>query len=65
MKQMGYGKGYIYDHDTPIAFSGQNYFPDDLERKEFYSPVERGFERDLKKRLEFFKGRRKKIEEEN
>lgn len=54
MREAGYGKGYIYDHDTPEAFSGQNYFPDELQRQEFYNPVERGFERDLLKRIEYF-----------
>ena len=55
MKDMGYGKNYIYDHDTKDGFSGQNYFPDSLKRDEYYSPVERGFEREMKKRLEYFK----------
>lgn len=59
MKDVGYGKGYIYDHDTPEAFSGQNYFPDGLKQAEFYSPVERGFEREMKKRLKYFKNLRK------
>jgi putative ATPase len=54
MKQQDYGTGYQYDHDAPDAFSGQNYFPDVLGRQKFYSPVERGFERDLKKRLEYW-----------
>jgi putative ATPase len=54
MKQLGYGKGYAYDHDTQHGFSGQNYFPDDVERPSFYHPVERGFEREMKKRLEYF-----------
>lgn len=60
MKQMGYGKGYEYDHDTPEGFSGQNYFPDSMERYNFYQPVERGFEREMKKRLEYFENLRKK-----
>lgn len=59
MKQMGYGRGYIYDHDTPAGFSGQNYFPNDMERESFYDPVERGFEREMKKRLEYFESLRK------
>jgi putative ATPase len=59
MKEVGYGKGYIYDHNTPQAFSGQNYFPDGMPRQEFYSPVERGFEREMKKRVEYFKKLRK------
>ena len=54
MKNMGYGDGYIYDHDTPHGFSGQNYFPEEKIRKTFYIPVERGFERELKKRLDYF-----------
>lgn len=54
MKQEGYGKGYVYDHDAPEAFSGQQYFPDSLPRQSYYQPVERGFERDIKKRLEYW-----------
>ncbi len=54
MKQQEYGSGYQYDHDQPEAFSGQNYFPDSLGRQEFYQPVERGFEREVKKRLEYW-----------
>jgi len=50
----GYGKGYQYDHDEPDAFSGQNYFPEKLGRPVFYEPVERGFERDLRKRLDYW-----------
>jgi len=51
MKNLGYGSGYAYDHDTADAFSGQNYFPDGLPRQEFYRPRDRGFERELGKRL--------------
>src|SRR6185436_8080254 len=54
MKDEGYGKGYAYDHDQEEAFSGQNYFPEQLERQTFYDPVERGFEREIKKRLEYW-----------
>ncbi len=54
MKTLGYGKGYEYDHDAPEAFSGQNYFPDDMPREIYYQPVERGFERELTKRLEYW-----------
>jgi putative ATPase len=54
MKDIGYGKGYAYDHDTEQAFSGQNYFPDGMKREQFYQPVERGFERELRKRLEYW-----------
>jgi putative ATPase len=52
MKEIGYSDGYIYDHDTPDCFSGQNYFPDEVKRQEFYTPNERGFEREIKKRME-------------
>ena len=54
MKGQGYGDGYQYDHDTPEGFSGQEYFPEKLGRQEFYRPVERGHEREIKKRLEYF-----------
>jgi putative ATPase len=54
MKGQGYGDGYIYDHDTPEAFSGQEYFPEKIGRQDFYRPVERGFERDLRKRMDYF-----------
>ena len=54
MKKLGYGKGYQYDHELPDAFSGQDYFPPSLERPSYYRPVERGFERELKKRLDYF-----------
>ncbi|MQQ08434.1 AAA family ATPase [Epibacterium sp. SM1979] len=54
MEDQGYGAGYAYDHDAEDGFSGQNYFPDGMERPQLYKPVERGFERDLKKRLEYF-----------
>ncbi len=54
MKEQQYGSGYRYDHDEPEAFSGQNYFPDSMGRPNFYSPVERGFERDIKKRLDYW-----------
>ncbi|HXV25457.1 MAG TPA: replication-associated recombination protein A [Alphaproteobacteria bacterium] len=54
MKQLGYGKGYNYDHDTAEGFSGQNYFPEEMDRRRFYEPVERGFEREIRKRLEYW-----------
>ena len=60
MKDQGYGDGYAYDHDAEDAFSGQNYFPETMKRGVYYQPVERGFERDLKKRLEFFVKQRAK-----
>jgi putative ATPase len=60
MKDIGYSEGYIYDHDTAECFSGQNYFPDGLERREYYKPNERGFEREIKKRLEYWQKLREK-----
>jgi putative ATPase len=54
MREQDYGTGYRYDHDEPDAFSGQDYFPAELGRRRFYDPVERGFEREVKKRLDFW-----------
>ena len=54
MKEIGYGAGYRYDHDEADGFSGQNYFPDGMRRPVYYLPEERGFERELKKRVEYF-----------
>jgi putative ATPase len=54
MKDQGYGDGYAYDHDVEDGFSGQNYFPDGMKRPGYYVPVERGFERELSKRLAYF-----------
>jgi putative ATPase len=54
MSELGYGEGYAYDHDAPDAFSGQNYFPDGMARENLYQPVERGNERDILKRLEYW-----------
>ncbi len=54
MKDEGYGADYAYDHDAPDAFSGQNYWPDALGRQVFYDPPERGFEREIRKRLEYW-----------
>ena len=54
MKQEGYGKNYNYDHDADDAFSGQNYFPEEMDRQEYYQPVERGFEREIRKRLDYW-----------
>jgi putative ATPase len=59
MKEEGYGRGYAYDHDEEEAFSGQNYFPDALARQQFYDPPERGFEREIRKRLEYWAKLRK------
>lgn len=60
MKEMGYSEGYAYDHSTEEGFSGQNYFPDGMERQEYYHPVERGFEREIIKRLDYWKSLREK-----
>jgi putative ATPase len=54
MKGEGYGAGYRYDHDEADAFSGQDYFPDALGRQTFYHPPERGFEREIRKRLDYW-----------
>jgi putative ATPase len=60
MQDLGYAKGYVYGHGTEEGFSGQNYFPDGMERREFYLPAERGFEREIAKRLEYWKKLREK-----
>ncbi|HZT89910.1 MAG TPA: replication-associated recombination protein A [Stellaceae bacterium] len=54
MRQLGYGKGYVYDHATEEGFSGQDYFPDGVPRRNFYRPGERGFEREIRKRLDYW-----------
>ena len=59
MKSEGYGRGYAYDHDQEEAFSGQDYFPEAMGRRQFYDPPERGFEREIKKRLEYWAKLRK------
>ncbi len=59
MKTQEYGAGYRYDHDQPDAFSGQNYFPDGMGREKYYDPVERGFEREVKRRLDYWAKLRK------
>ena len=58
MSELGYGRGYVYDHDTEEGFSGQNYFPDEMPREVFYNPAERGFEREIRKRLEYWRSLR-------
>ena len=60
MAEQGYGEGYQYDHDAEEGFSGQNYFPEGMPRTAFYKPVERGFEREIKKRLEYWESLRRK-----
>jgi putative ATPase len=62
MKDQGYGAGYAYDHDAEDGFSGQNYFPDGMKRPVLYAPVERGHERELKKRVDYFAKLRAKRE---
>ena len=60
MAAEGYGDGYMYDHDTPEGFSGQNYFPDEMRsRPTYYDPPERGFEREIRKRLAYWDNLRK------
>ncbi len=61
MKNMGYGAGYIYEPDTESGFSGQNCFPESMGRHTFYTPVERGFEREIKKRLDYWNRLREKL----
>ncbi|MFQ5954172.1 MAG: replication-associated recombination protein A [Kiloniellales bacterium] len=61
MAELGYGKGYRYDHETEEAFSGQDYFPEGMRRRRFYRPVERGFEREVAKRLDYWAKLRKKL----
>jgi putative ATPase len=59
MESLGYGEGYTYDHDTPQGFSGDNYWPEGMETQAFYTPVERGFEREIAKRLDYWDRLRK------
>ena len=54
MRDLGYGEDYAYDHDQEEAFSGRNYFPDGMSREKFYNPAERGFEREIAKRLDYW-----------
>lgn len=54
MKEQGYGEGYAYDHDTDAGFSGQDYFPEEIGRQSYYAPPERGFEREIRKRLAYW-----------
>ncbi|WP_395391125.1 replication-associated recombination protein A [Novosphingobium sp. BL-8A] len=58
MKDIGYGKDYAYDHDAPDGFSGDNYWPEGMPPQTFYEPVERGFERDIRKRIEWWDRKR-------
>ena len=65
MKELGYNKGYMYDHDTADGFSGQDYFPEKMGRKQFYKPVERGFEREISRRLAYWQKLRDELKEKN
>jgi putative ATPase len=62
MAEQGYGAGYAYDHDTEEGFSGQDYFPEEMSRPQFYDPPERGFEREIRKRLAYWQSLRAKRE---
>ncbi len=65
MKNLGYSDGYIYDHDTEFCFSGQNYFPEDIKRQTYYKPNDRGFEREIKKRLQYWENLREKLNKDS
>ena len=64
MKDLGYNDGYIYDPDTANGFSGQNCFPESMGRQKYYFPVERGFEREIKKRLEYWDKLREQLKKD-
>jgi putative ATPase len=63
MKNVGYGKGYAYDHDTDEGFSGQNYWPEEMEPQAFYEPSDRGFEARVRERLEYWEQRRRELQQ--
>jgi putative ATPase len=63
MKNVGYGKGYAYDHDADEGFSGQDYWPEEMEAQSFYQPTDRGFEARVKERLDYWEQRRKELQE--
>jgi putative ATPase len=63
MKNVGYGKGYAYDHSTDEGFSGQDYWPEEMEAQAFYEPTDRGFEARVKERLDYWKQRRKELQQ--
>jgi putative ATPase len=58
MKDVGYGKGYSYDHDAEGGFSGDDYWPEEMEKQDFYKPVDRGFEKKIRERLDWWEARR-------
>ncbi len=62
MKQIGYGKDYAYDHDADEAFSGQDYWPEEMDRQTFYEPSDRGFEARVRERLDYWAERRKELQ---
>ena len=64
MKNVGYGKGYAYDHNADEAFSGQNYWPEEMERQSFYEPSDRGFEAKVRERLNYWEQRRRELQAE-
>ena len=63
MKNVGYGKGYAYDHSADEAFSGQDYWPEEMEPQSFYEPTDRGFEAKVRERLEYWEKRRKELQQ--
>ena len=63
MKNVGYGKGYAYDHDADEGFSGQDYWPEGMEAQAFYEPTDRGFEARVRERLEYWNERRKELQQ--
>ena len=63
MKNVGYGKGYAYDHDADEGFSGQDYWPEEMEPQTFYEPTDRGFEARVKERLDYWEQRRKELQQ--
>ena len=63
MKNVGYGKGYAYDHEVDEGFSGQDYWPEDMEPQAFYEPTDRGFESRVKERLEYWEQRRRELKQ--
>jgi putative ATPase len=60
MKELGYGRGYEYDHDSESSFSGQSFLPDSIEGKKFYDPGPYGFEKDIRKRMDYWENLKKK-----
>ena len=63
MKNVGYGKGYAYDHDADEGFSGQDYWPEDMEKQDFYQPTDRGFEAKIRERLDYWEKRREELQQ--